>query len=256
MLSANSFLSMAEPVQCLSASSMFDGSSFSCDAMLSNESALPVSSSPLSNMIWTDGTELRASSVSTATVEATAPDSPSSSSEGQLDHIEGLLCSLPDGHTSKEMQTPDPALDLNKPALQFSGRLQEADAFTCGSVGMKAQELRQMCDKWPTGRPKKRRRATTAAIEPSTHCTGVANCADSETIRPLFHPTDNRYRRSAELIVADLDTADSPDTPYQSSAAMAAEVWLPPDTAIRLFPRFKCLRWCTTRCLSYARGCA
>jgi len=45
-LSANSFLSMAEPVQCLSGtgceptSLMFDGSSFSCDTLLSDESPL------------------------------------------------------------------------------------------------------------------------------------------------------------------------------------------------------------------------
>jgi len=91
---------MAEPVQCLSgtgckpASLMFDGSSFSCNTKLSNESALPVSSSPLSDLMWTGETELRASSVSSATVGATAPHS-SSSSEGQLDHVDGLLRSLP-----------------------------------------------------------------------------------------------------------------------------------------------------------------
>jgi len=47
-LSANSFLSMAEPVQCLSgtgyepASLLFGGSSSHCDSMLSEESILPV----------------------------------------------------------------------------------------------------------------------------------------------------------------------------------------------------------------------
>ena len=95
-MSANSFLSMAEPVQCLSgtgyepASLMFDGSNSNCDAVLSEESALPVSSSPLSKMMSADGTELRASSVSATTVEATASAGSSSSSpppEGQLDHI-------------------------------------------------------------------------------------------------------------------------------------------------------------------------
>jgi len=54
-------------------------------------------------MMLIDGTELRASSVSTATVEVTAPDS-SSSSESQLDHIDGLLCSLPDDLTLDQKQ--------------------------------------------------------------------------------------------------------------------------------------------------------
>jgi len=79
---------------------MFDGSSNSCDSMLSDESALPVSSSLLSEMMLTDGTELRASSISSATAEATIPDS--SSSEGQLGHIDGLLHSLPTDLTSKQ----------------------------------------------------------------------------------------------------------------------------------------------------------
>jgi len=47
--------------------------------------------------------QLRASSISSATVEATASDS-SSSSEGQLDHIDGLLCSLPDDLTLDQEQ--------------------------------------------------------------------------------------------------------------------------------------------------------
>ena len=93
---------MAEPVQCLSASSMFDSNSSNCDATLFEESALPVSSSPLSSPMLTDGTELRASSVTAATVEATA--SGSSSSEGQLDHIESLLRSLPDDLTLNQKQ--------------------------------------------------------------------------------------------------------------------------------------------------------
>jgi len=93
LLSANAFLSTAEPVQCLSdasyepASLMFDGSSSKCDAMLFDESAPPVSSSLLSPPMSADGTELRASSVSATTVEAMVSDSSPPSSEGQQDHI-------------------------------------------------------------------------------------------------------------------------------------------------------------------------
>jgi len=63
-LSANSFLSMAEPVQCLSgtdcepANLMLDGSSSHCGSMLFDESALPVSLSPPSTMMPADGTAL------------------------------------------------------------------------------------------------------------------------------------------------------------------------------------------------------
>jgi len=109
-LSANSFLSMAEPVQCLSGTGyepailMFNSSSSNCDTMLFEESALPVLSSPPSTLVSTDGTELRASSITAATVEATASGSSPSSSEGQLDHIESLLCSLPNDLTLDQKQ--------------------------------------------------------------------------------------------------------------------------------------------------------
>jgi len=146
-LSANSFLSMAEPVQCLSgtgyepASLMFDSSSSNCDVMLSEESILRVSSSPLSHLMSTDGTELCASSVSEATVEATASGSSSSSSEGQLDHIGSLLRSLPDDLTLNEKLPHNPVLNVCEPALPFPERLLDADTFACRHIGRKAQEL-------------------------------------------------------------------------------------------------------------------
>ena len=109
LLSANAFLSMAEPVQCLSddghkpASLMFEGYRSQRDAMLFGESALPVSSSLLSPQMSADGTELRASSVSATTVEATASGSPPPSTEGQQDHIESLLQRLPDDLTLNQV---------------------------------------------------------------------------------------------------------------------------------------------------------
>jgi len=110
LLSANAFLSMAEPVQCLSddgyepASLTFDGSSSKCDAMLFDETAPPVLSSLLSPQMSADGTELHASSVSATTVEATASDSSLPSSEGQQDHIESLLQRLPNNLTLNQKQ--------------------------------------------------------------------------------------------------------------------------------------------------------
>jgi len=85
-LSMNSFLSLAEPVQCLSGteseptSLMFASSSDCCDSKSSDESTLPASSSPLSDLMLTEETELLASSVSSQTVDATDSDSSPSSS--------------------------------------------------------------------------------------------------------------------------------------------------------------------------------
>jgi len=100
-LSANSLLSMAEPVQCLSGTSckpdnlLLADSNAWCDSMLSDESVVPVLSSLQPAMVPTDGTELCESSVSAATSDATDPDSSTSPSGDQLDHIDGLLRSLP-----------------------------------------------------------------------------------------------------------------------------------------------------------------
>jgi len=82
-LSANSFLSMAEPVHCLSdidcdpASMMADSSSPFCASQLFGESSLPVTSSLSSNSVSTDGAARLASSVSSATVDAKASGSSS-----------------------------------------------------------------------------------------------------------------------------------------------------------------------------------
>jgi len=100
-LSANSLLSMAEPVQCLpgtgcepSDSLSADGNAW-CDSSLSDESALLVSPGLQPEMVSTDETELLASSVSAATSDVLASDSSTSPSGDQLEHIDSLLCSLP-----------------------------------------------------------------------------------------------------------------------------------------------------------------
>jgi len=100
-LSANLLLSMAELVQCLSGTghgptdSLLADSDAHCDSMLFDESAVPVSSSPQPAMVPTDGAELLASSVSAATSDATDPDSSTSASGDQQDHIDSLLRNLP-----------------------------------------------------------------------------------------------------------------------------------------------------------------
>ena len=108
MLSANSLLSMAEPVQCFSGTGcepdnlLFADSNAWCDFILSDESVVPVSSSLQPAMAPMEGTELRTSSVSATTSDATDLDSSSSPSGDQLEHIESLLCSLPLDLTSDQ----------------------------------------------------------------------------------------------------------------------------------------------------------
>jgi len=107
-LSANSLLSMAEPVQCLSGTgceptdSLLADSDACCDSMLFDESAVPASSSLQPAMVPMDGAELLVSSVSAATSDATDPDSLTSPSGDQQDHIDSLLRSLPSDLTSDQ----------------------------------------------------------------------------------------------------------------------------------------------------------
>jgi len=106
-LSANSLLSMAELVQCLSNTGceldnlMFADSNALCDCMLSDESVVPVSSSLQPATVPTDGTELCALSVSAATLDATDPESSSSAGDEQ-DHISSLLRGLPSDLTHEQ----------------------------------------------------------------------------------------------------------------------------------------------------------
>jgi len=80
-LSANSFLSMAEPVQCLSdtdcdpTSMSTDSSSPFCASQLFGEPSSPVTSSSSPNLMPADGAARLASSVSSATVDAKASGS-------------------------------------------------------------------------------------------------------------------------------------------------------------------------------------
>jgi len=88
VLSADSFLSMAEPVQCLSddghkpASLSAKGDKSQYDALFFGESASPVPSDSPSTQMSVGETALRASSVSTAIDEATASSSSTPSTEG------------------------------------------------------------------------------------------------------------------------------------------------------------------------------
>jgi len=93
---------MAEPVQCLSgtgnvelSNTSFVDSDDSSDFVLHDESVkMPVSFSLQPIPGQTDGTELRASTVSSMTADTTDPDSSTLSVGEASNHIDSLLCSL------------------------------------------------------------------------------------------------------------------------------------------------------------------
>ena len=101
-LRANSFLSIAEPVQCLSgtgdielSNDSFVDSDDSSDFVLHDETVMPVSSSLRPTPAQTDGTEFRASTVSSTTVDLMDSDSLTLSAGDTSDDIDSLLRSLP-----------------------------------------------------------------------------------------------------------------------------------------------------------------
>ena len=101
-LRANSLLSMAETVQCLSgtgncefSNSLFAAGDGSSDFLLPDESVMPVSSSLRPTMAQTDGTELGTSTDSLSTADPTDSDSSTLPAGDAHDHIDGLLRSLP-----------------------------------------------------------------------------------------------------------------------------------------------------------------
>jgi len=109
-LRANSFLSRAEPVQCIPGSGSADlsdvllvDSSNSVDCVTPDESAMLVSDSLRSSQMQTEETGLRASTVSlTTTADLKDSDSSTSLSENAHDHIDNLLHSLPSDLTDEQ----------------------------------------------------------------------------------------------------------------------------------------------------------
>jgi len=226
--------------------------------MLSEEYALPVSSSPLYTTMSAERAVLRASSVSATTVEVTASgSSPPSPSEDQLYHIESLLRSLPDDLTLNGKLLPNSMLEAHGPALQLSKHLLDAATIARRLTGDEAYRLGRLFANWRRRQFNELHKIAATATNINTPRTESASCAGSETIRPLSNPTIDRYCRLAELMTPDdLDTADPPDTPYQSSVAVATENRSPPDIAIQLFPRFMWLQWCARRLHRNGQACA
>jgi len=104
--SADSVLSVAEPVQCLSGtdSSHTSGVVFAEPVYpgLLDESIFSAKPGCLSAMVTTDAADVSAPSAAATTAEAAAAGSSSPSSEAQSDHIDGLLRSLPVELTSEQ----------------------------------------------------------------------------------------------------------------------------------------------------------
>jgi len=124
-LRANSFLSTAEPVQCISGSGsaelsnvLFADSGNSSDCAL-HESVMPVSSSLRSPTTQTEETGFRASTVSSTAVDRTDPGSSTSLLENEHSHINSLLRSLPSDLTDEQY---DHAEAFIRSQVPFRGR--------------------------------------------------------------------------------------------------------------------------------------
>jgi len=97
-------------------------------------------------------------------------------------------------------------------------------------------------------------RVAAVVIGPPTPCCASTGRADAETTRLPPKPCSTRHRRSAGLMMpSDLDTADLPDTPYQSSARATLETRSPSELALGLLALFVRRRH-RTRCLLRNNG--
>ena len=108
-LSANSFFSVAEPVQCLSGTEhshtsgvVFAEPVYRCDSGLLDESILSATPGCLSAMVTADAADASTPSAAATMAKAPVAGSSSPSSEAQSDRIDSLLCNLPVELTSEQ----------------------------------------------------------------------------------------------------------------------------------------------------------
>jgi len=237
ILSADSFLSMAEPVQCLSddghkpASLRAKGDKSQYDALFWGESASPVPSDSPSSQMTAGETALRASSVSTAIDEATASSSSTPSTEGLQDHIESLLQRLPNKISLNQKSPPNSVVGAHEYILPYIRWPVHAIAFAHTPTGYKTHDLGQLCHGHQNGPFYNLCRIVLATLSLCAHHLRRVARAGPETIGPLYHPTSRRCSRPTGLMTFDdLDSADLPDTPSQGAVMKAAET-RPPLTA-------------------------
>jgi len=223
ILPADTFLSMAEPVQCLSdgrhkpASPLAKGDQRQYDTLFLGESALPAPPCSPSSQSPVGETALRASSVSTAG-EATASSSSTPSSEGTQDHIEGLLQRLPDINSLNQKSLPHSVVGTRRNMAPWIRRAVRTATFGPAPAGYKT---------WNLGHSHKGRRyaqfcnlCSVVMTAISVHVCPVRRVVrvDLDTIGPLYHdPGCSRSRWAGVTGLNDLDPADPPDTPSQGA---------------------------------------
>jgi len=160
LLSANTFMSMAEPIQCLSddghsrhklASLMAKGDKSQYDALFLRESASPVSSGSPSSRMSAGETALCASSVSTAIDDVTASNSSTPSTEGLQDHIESLLQRLPDMIPLNQKSSLKSVVGVSEPILPYDRQFAAANAFAHTPPDYKTWNLGRSCSGWWSG---------------------------------------------------------------------------------------------------------
>jgi len=149
LLSADTFLSMAEPIQCLSDDGHKPASLLTKDdnviPCFGGESASPVPSGRQSSQVPAGETALRASSVSTAIDEATASSPSTPSTEGSQDHIESLLRRLPGKIPLNQKSSPNSVVGACEPILPCNKRFAPANAFAHTPTGYKTWNLGRFC---------------------------------------------------------------------------------------------------------------
>jgi len=223
-LPSDTFLSMAEPVQCLSddghkpASLSAKGDKSQYDALFWGESASPVPSDSPSAQMPVGKTALRASSVSTAIDEALASSSSTPSTEGLQDHIESLLQRLPHKISLNQKSLLSSVVGVSKCILPCNRRTVHTDAFGPAPAGYKTQNWGRLCNGRQDRRFYNLCRIVLAAMSICARHPQCVARAGPDTIGPLYHSTGRRCSRLTELTTsADLDLADVPNTPSQGA---------------------------------------
>jgi len=157
LLSADTFLSMAEHVQCLlddghkPASLTAKGDKSQYDVLFWGESASPAPLGSSSSQVSADETVLHAASVSTATDNAMASSSSTPSTEGLQDHIESSLQRLPDKISLNQKSSPNSMVGANATIPPHNRQITTVNAFAYKPAGYETWNSGQPCRSWRNG---------------------------------------------------------------------------------------------------------
>jgi len=236
ILPADTFLSMAEPVQCLldgchkPASPLAKGDQPQYDTLFWGESALSALPSSPSSPAPASETALRASSVLAAD-EAMASGSSTPSSEGTQDHIEGLLKRSPDTNSLNEKLLSHSVVGACRNIAPRVRRAVRNAIVGLAPAGYKTRNLGPSYGDRPDNLFYNVYRSVLAAMSVLAPDPRRVARVDLTTIGPLYHdPGCSCSRWAGVTDLNDLDPADPPDTPSQG-AVMGPMVTRPPVTA-------------------------